>query len=239
MFESAVPVYVRNLRAFFDSDRSVMTWLTDEWLPEELEHGRLTQNFVEETWPEFDWQSAFNEYLRRIPTATTEHLRNSPALEALARCVTETHATTMYRCIASYSNDNRLRTLLLRISRDEVRHYKRFRQIFEHRNQAERNSFWRKLRTVLGRSELASGRDMVVTFASLPTHWKEPPPFDPMSFNDFMQRVGVVVTRHYPVGPATRMLLRPIGTGTVAIRLMRWILQSYIRSGLFARRLTV
>jgi len=237
LFESAVPEYVKNLRSLFGSDASVMNWLADEWLPEELEHGRLTRKFVEDVWPEFAWQSAFDEYLNRIPRDTTEHMRVSPALEALARCVTETHATTMYRCIASYSDDERLQGLLLQISRDEARHYKRFRQIFEAREAMEKNGRLRTAQTIFGRSNLASGRDMEVTFAGLNDYWTGPAPFTPLTFSEFMNQVREVVKVHYPTESAVRMLLRPLGAGTILVRSMRWTLQYLIRSGLATRNL--
>lgn len=237
LFESAVSEYVKNIRSLFGSDATEMDWLVDEWLPEELEHGRLTRAFVEDVWPEFSWQSAFDEYMGRIPRDTTEHLRESAALEALARCVTETHATTMYRCVASYSEDERLRSLLLQISRDEVRHYKRFREIFETREAIEKNGFLQAARTVFGRSSLASGRDMEVTFAGLNDHWTRPAPFTQLTFQEFMLRVREVVKAHYPTDSAVRMLLRPLGAGTILIRSMRWTLQYLIRSGLATRSL--
>lgn len=237
MFESAVPEYVKNLRPLFGSDATVMGWLANEWLPEELEHGRLTRTFVEDVWPEFAWQSAFDEYLNRIPRDTVEHLRDSAALEALARCVTETHATTMYRCIASYSEDVRLQRLLLRISQDEVRHYKRFRQIFEARDAVEKNGLLRTARTIFGRSNLASGRDMEVTFGCLNDYWTGSVPFAQLTFHEFMRQVREVVKVHYPVESAVRMLLRPLGAGTIVVRGIRWTLQKLIRSGLATRNL--
>jgi len=237
MFESAVSEYVNNLRLLFQAEPDVLNWLSDEWLPEELEHGRLTRAYVEDVWPDFNWQSAFNEYLSRIPRDTTEHLQQSPALEALARCVTETHASTMYRCVASYSEDERLRRLLLQISRDEVRHYKRFRHIFESLDAIEENGMLQKVRTIFSRSNLAGGRDMEVTFAGLNDRWTSPAPFIPLTYPAFMQQVREVIKLHYPTESAVRMLLRPLGVRTTFVRSLRWILQQLIRSGLATRKL--
>lgn len=228
--ESAVREYVTNLRLLFQQDADTEAWLTGQWIEEELEHGRLARNYVQDIWPEFNWPSAFAEYHARIPKQTTIHLRNTPALEALSRCVTETHAAMMYRCLASYTSDHRLKRLLLRFSQDETRHYANFRSIFESRNKSERNGLWRQGRTIIGRSELASGRDVSIAFSGLNKYWDHPAPFGRLSFEEFLRRLGRVMKTHYPTRSAARMLLRPLGANSFCVRAARWVFRLGIRA---------
>jgi hypothetical protein len=123
--ESAVSNYVENLDVIFKDNPPLVDWLDNVWLHEEAEHGLMARQFVEETWPEYNWQKGYDQFLIEYgPRCAHEELRASPGLEALARCVTETQATMSYRCLISYSSDPKLRELMKRMSTDEVRHYR-------------------------------------------------------------------------------------------------------------------
>ena len=232
LLESAVPEYVANLISLFEGDPEVEAWLNKQWIAEELEHGRLARAYVEEIWPEFNWHSAFAEYHKRIPKGTTVHLRSSRALEALARCVTETYAAMMYRCLAAYTRDQRLRSLLLGFSRDEIRHYTKFRRIFESYNQGSPESLWRKASTILSRSDLADDRDVAIAFSCLNEFWRCPPPFTCLCYDDFRRRVRCLMREHLPLDDVLRMLLRPLGAGSPTLQVARWVISRGFRSRL-------
>jgi len=214
--ESAVPTYVRNLEPHFGDCPDVSNWLRQKWLPEELAHGRTIRQFVERLWPEFRWQAAYVAFLESyVPRCAHEHLRPSKALEALARCVTETEAAMMYRCLAAYTKDPELKRLLSQMSREEIGHYSYFRDVFNRHDAVERNSFWQKARTILNRSELVREEDVALAFRPLNHAWSGFMPFRAFSYAEFLAKAATTMSRHLPIEAGKRMLFRPLMSGRV------------------------
>ena len=229
--ESTVPTFVDNLKIIFKDDQKIHNWLSEVWLPEEFEHGELGRKFVAKTWPEFDWNSAYQEFIKLYePKCSHEVLRSSKALEALCRCVTETEATMFYRCIDSYTDDHQLKLLMKKLYTDEARHYKEFRDIFDHYDRIEKNSFYTKSKTILSRTELTRDEDIKLAFYPLNKHWKIPPPFEPYGFKEFLTNAKVVIIKHFPIDPAKRMLFRPIKTKSWANKLCLNLLEVLVKS---------
>lgn len=212
--ESTVPVYVSSLQHVFAHDRDVRCWLKEEWLPEEAGHGARARAFVQRTWPEFDWEKAYAQFMRSYrPCCVHQKLRPTPALEALARCVTETETTMIYRCIELYTDDAQLKEMLHEMSTDEVRHYRYFRDVFNRYDEKERNSLWRKAHVVVQRSALVRDEDLALAFAPLNAGWTHEPPFDPMTYDEYLIRAQQVMRQHFPFEEAKRMLFRPLRSG--------------------------
>jgi hypothetical protein len=209
--ESRVSTYVDNLEPLFRCDAKTLTWLHETWLPEEAAHGRLMRSFVESTWP-----AEFSALY--IPRCATEKLRPSVGLEALARCVTETQATMVYRCLASYTKDPDLKVLLKRMSADEARHFRKFKDLHLLHQSAERNSLLKRVRTLLARSELVRDEDLALAFAPLNGAWKCPPPFSPWSYAAFLEATAQVMKQHFPFKEAQRMLFTPLRTSSLVWR---------------------
>lgn len=211
--ESRVDTYVENLEPFFNCDPCAKEWLENVWLPEEQEHGRLMKEYVEKKWPDYQWDLGFEEFSQLyIPQCITEKLRQSIGLEALARCVTETEAAMIYRCLASYSTDPQLKGLLERMSTDEVRHYREFRNLHRRYEAIEENSFMSKARTLLARSELVRDEDIALAFSPLNRHWLSTPPFEPWSYDKYLGFTAGVMKDHFQFKEAKRMLFHPIKT---------------------------
>lgn len=212
--ESRVDTYVENLEPFFGGSRDILEWLEKIWLPEEQEHGRLMKRYVEKSWPNFRWDRGFEEFSNLyIPQCATEKLRRSIGLEALARCVTETEATMIYRCLASYSSDPELTSILKRMSADEVRHYRKFRDLHIRFELIENNSFLSKARTVLYRSKLVRDEDLALAFKPLNDSWSGVPPFKPWSYEEYLRFTASIMRKHFPFSQGKRMLFHPLKTG--------------------------
>jgi len=212
--ESTVATYVRNLEPFFARDDDTRRWLRDVWLPEESSHGRRTRDFVARTWPGFEWERGYARFVAAYgPRCDHALLRPSPALEALARCVTETETAMIYRCLADYAGDAELSALLREMSADEVRHYGYFRRVFERYDARERNSTWRKARTLVARSELVRDEDVRLAFLPLNACWRAAPPFARLDFDEYLARAAEVMAEHFPLEEAQRMLFRPLRHG--------------------------
>lgn len=211
--ESAVPNYVENLDVIFKDNPVLVDWLDNVWLHEESEHGLMAKQFVEETWPEYQWQKGYDQFLIEYgPRCAHEELRPSPGLEALARCVTETQATMSYRCLISYSSDPKLRELMKKMSTDEVRHYREFRKTFDAYNETENNSFITKARTIIGRSELVKDEDLLMAFRPTNHNWIGELPFDHWDYDHYMSELGRITKQHLPVAEAQKMLFKPMRT---------------------------
>ena len=228
--ESAVPNYVDNLQHYYGDCFETARWLRDTWLPEESAHGRMTKEFVERQWPEFNWHEAYQEFLRTyVPRCNHQLLRPSKSLEALARCVTETETAMVYRCIAEYSSDPQLKSMLQKMSQDETRHYAYFRDLFNEHDAIERNSFWQKAKTVLARSELVRNEDLALAFEPLNRSWSGARPFVPLTYPAYLRRTSLVMSRHFPVEAAKRMLFRPLLRGraweAVAVRVLAFLVR--------------
>jgi hypothetical protein len=228
--ESTVATYVDNLEPFFRRDAETRRWLRDVWLPEESAHGRLTRDYVARTWPEFDWPRGYARFIAAYgPRCDHVLLRPSPALEALARCVTETETAMIYRCLADYTRDAELGAMLRGMSADEVRHYGYFRRIFERYDARERNSTWRKARTLVARSQLVRDEDVRLAFLPLNACWRGRLPFAPLDFDQYLERAGQVMAEHFPFEEAQRMLFRPLRNGRRFERRLVWLLGRIVR----------
>ena len=211
--ESRVETYVENLQPFFACDAEIRNWLHSVWLPEEAAHGKLMRNLVERQWPELNWQNAFKQFSAvYVPRCKTEELRASVSLEALARCVTETETSMIYRCMASYSKNAELAALLKKMSSDEVRHYGVFKKLHRFHERVERNSFVAKLKLITARTELVRDEDLALSFSPLNTNWEGERIFPAWSYKEFLSNTRKVMVRHFPYKEAKKMLFNPIGS---------------------------
>ncbi|HTO06796.1 MAG TPA: ferritin-like domain-containing protein [Myxococcota bacterium] len=212
--ETTVPLYVDNLLPFFGDDPETQDWLREVWRAEESSHGRVTREYVARTWPEFDWPRSYERFVTVYgPRCAHELLRPSPALEALARCVTETETAMAYRCFADYTSDPELAAMLRAMSADEVRHYGYFRRLFVRYDARERNSTWRKARTLVARSQLVRDEDLRLAFESLDAGWSGSKPFARLTFEQYLERAREIMADHFPMDEAQRMLFRPLRSG--------------------------
>jgi hypothetical protein len=213
--ESTTPEYVVNLARVFDKDLQMKSWLEGTWQREEVGHGELMRERVERLWPEFDFATAYAGFTRRYALrCDTSLLRPTPALEALARCVTEAQAAASYRALASYTQDAALAETFLGMAADEARHYAYFRA-FERHNEAEKQRSLTRIRTVVARTLMVQDEDLALAFSSLNYNWKAAPPFArEADYAAYLRLVRYLMPHHFPVIAATRMLLKPVFGGT-------------------------
>lgn len=233
--ETSVGTYVENLQPFFAHDAGTECWLRDVWLPEEEEHGQSTRAYLASVWPEFDWQRAYGIFHQRYrPRCDFAKLRPTAGLEALARCVTETEATMMYRCIAGYTSDNSLRALFERLSKDEIGHYRYFRALHERLQKREKASLLRRLRIVVSRSRLVRDEDIALAFEPMNLAWRRTPPFERWTYQEFLRRAATAMKAHFPFREARKMLFRPLQMGRPHERLAAFVAGAIV-SRLFTR----
>lgn len=212
--ESTAKTFVDNLKPIFEDNELLCVWLEEEWLPDELEHGRLTRQYVNHHWPEFDWDKAYREFYSKYgPKCQTEQLRKTPGLEALSRCVVEAETSMIYRCLGDNGDDANLKGILYKISTDEVRHYKMFRRAFTHYDEKEKLGFFQKANIIFGRSRTVRDEDLATAFSAMDEGWGAAKPFKDMSYSDFHEEMGRMMKKHFPIQEASRMLFKPLRTG--------------------------
>jgi hypothetical protein len=213
--ESTTPVYVQSLLRIFCDDSQMRRWLEDTWCVEELRHGRLMREGVEQLWPELDFAQAYAEFRARYePRCDAALLRPTPAFEALARCVTEAQSAASYRALGSYTADSPLAATFFEMAADEARHYSYFRRAFAAHNEREQHGIARRLQVVIARTLLVRDEDLAVSFRFLGSHWKSAPPFAPMDYDRYLELLSDVMETHFPIMAAARMLMKPVAGGT-------------------------
>lgn len=209
--ETAIPLHADALLSVFADDHDMPYWIERAWWPAKSAHAREIRAYVEAMWPEFDWSSAYGEFYeayRRL--AGPVHASRSPAREALARSVASAQAAAFYRCLGTAADDPELRHMLYGMSGEEAAHFDCFRRVFERHDRRERLGLLTTYRTIVTCATGARDIDVQLAFSRLnSSHWYASAPFPEFGYQDFVLRMGEVVRRHLPLGPAMRLLFRP------------------------------
>ena len=211
--ESGTDLYTENLVEHFAGDEEVTSWLTNYWLPEELQHGRALRRYVETAWPDFDWEPAYRRFVEEFRPYCDAALERARSLEMASRCVVETGTASYYTTLGRASPDPVLAMLARRIASDEVRHYKHFYRYFRTYRDAERPgrakvapALWRRLR-------MTGGDDSFVVLKPVYRARHPGNPFDMRVYCNIRQKGRDLVRDHFPHEMSVRMMLRPLGLG--------------------------
>jgi hypothetical protein len=218
LMESATDLYTENLIDFFEGDAEVTSWLERYWLPEELQHGRALRRYVEATWPEFDWDPAFERFVEEFRPFCEKALESARSLEMASRCVVETGTASYYMTLSRASAEPVLQLLARRIAEDEVRHYKHFFRFFRRYRDAERPSraavvpaLWRRLR-------MSGGDDSFIVLKHVYASRYPAGRFDGEVYRHLRQECRDLVREHFPHQMSVRMLLKPLALSPLTQR---------------------
>src|SRR5690242_18010686 len=156
--ETTTDLYTGNLIEYFAGDDEVTTWLRQNWLPEELQHGRALRRYVELAWPEFDWERAYHRFLPEFTAQCHEDgVEPTRSREMASRCAVEMGTASYYRTLSRMTDDPVLTSIGQHISEDEVRHYKHFYRYLRKYQPRERQrrggiglALWNRLRMIDG-----------------------------------------------------------------------------------------
>lgn len=214
-------LYTRNLVEFFGDDRETVDWLKNGWEPEELQHGLALKRYVQAAWPEFDWEEAYRCFFTEYSsTCSMEALEPSASLELVARCVVETGTSSFYRMIGEASDEPVLKELAGRIAADEVRHYKHFYRYFCKYCARERPGRLAIFRTLLGRTTEIQSEDAFIAFKHVCLTQNPQREFDPRDYDNYRRGIKRLAKEHFPQEMATKMILKPLGLGPAAGRII-------------------
>jgi len=194
----------------FGAHHDVCLWLEQIWWPQRAELGRQLREYVEATWPEFEWGAAHEEYCGGYrPRSGLESGRDSPALEALALCVTAAQAALFYRTLAGSADEPLLRELARKAACDHAGFFDYFRGLFDRCRRLEPVGFAVTWRTVVAVSRSARDHDVAAAFEVLGRHWKGAAICPGFDYPEYRARMARLIRRHAGLGPVERMLFRP------------------------------
>ena len=207
--ESAVDLHAGRVSGALTALPESRLWLEQVWVAQRADLGRRLREYVEATWPEFDWSSAYAQFLQPCQ-ARAGIVRGRPvALEVLRLCVWETLAAVFYRGLARAADEAGLRALAHEAAATHAAFFDYFRGIYEHCKRSDRVGFaatWLALPAVC-----RSVRDLHLrtAFEALPQNWNGPRTVPELAYGDFVSRLVQLLRRHAGIGRIERFLFRP------------------------------
>jgi len=208
--ETAVPLHVNRLNQVFAAHPDVVLWLEQVWWPQRAEHGRRLRDYLEATWPEFDWNAAYQEFYESYrPRSGLEGRGAGTALEALGLCVTAAQAGVFYRALANCADEPALRALARQAACDHGGYFDYFSALFERCKRQERVGLVTSWRTVRAACRSARDFDARTAFEPLGRHWGGAPTVPELGYGEFRARMVPLIQRHAALGRIERLLFRP------------------------------
>ncbi|BEP41911.1 ferritin-like domain-containing protein [Variovorax sp. 375MFSha3.1] len=209
--ESGSDLYTHNLVDFFKGDQEVTDWLSQHWELEELQHGKALRAYVRHVWPEFDWDTAYGNFLEEYATyCKVELLAPTRGLEMTARCVVETGTATYYRAMARCTDEPVLQDLATRIATDEVNHYKHFYRYYRRYREQEKLGRLRVMGTIGRRTLELKSEDADCAIRHV-VRTRSPERADDTAY---VQRLSAdmnsTIRTHLSPGTTLKMLMRPL-----------------------------
>lgn len=208
--ETAVPLHVNRLNLAFAAHPEFGLWMEQVWWPQRAERGRRLRQYIESTWPEFDWNAAYHEFYQTYrPQSGLEGRRAGVALEALGLCATAAQAAVFYRALASCADEPTLRALARQAAIDYADYFKYFREVFERRRQCERVGLAAGWSAILAVCRSARDLDVATAFEPLGQHWNGPRTIPGLGYGEFRARMAPIIERHAALGRIELLLFRP------------------------------
>lgn len=219
LLETAVPQHVERAARALGGDPDTRDWLQQAWWPRRAELGYRLREYVEATWPEFDWGAAWEEFRAQYRAQSgLEGLNPGAARAALGLCATEIQAVMFYRAFAVSADDPQLRAMARAGAAEHAEFFLFFRALFERLRRTQRVGLTAGWRTVTAACRSARDHDVAAALHALSHHWQAPTVVQPLDYDELRRRMGRLIARHAAPGPLERMLFRPWLEGARAAR---------------------
>jgi hypothetical protein len=210
LLEAVAPVYAQRLIDFLRDDHPLRNWVVNRWLPQKAARARALQDYVQETWPEFDWSSAYEQYSACVEgEGGLGPRRRTLARELLARCVAASQCGVFYGCLARWADDPRLRVLARAMAHEEALAFRRFRAAYERRARAERLGFASAWQTALACVYTSRDTHLPRVSSAIDAQCSPHMPFPLLRHGEFVKRMRSVIERFCELGAAERLLFNP------------------------------
>ena len=218
-------LYTDALVGYFRPDQEVTTWLREQWVREEMQHGVALKRYVNSAWPDFDWDQSYRDFYREYSQCCRrKELGPTRAMEMASRCVVETGTATLYTMVHRLTSEPVLRALTAYIKNDEINHYKRFYSYFVRFREKERTGRYAIARTLWNRIWEVDQEDGYLAFKHVFATCHPVRGFREDDYKAFCAYYRHLAKRYYPYEMAAKMLLRPLGLnprlGNIAVSLL-------------------
>jgi hypothetical protein len=210
LLEAVAPVYAQRLEYFLRSDRPLHDWVVNRWLPQKAARAKALQEYVQQTWPEFDWSSAYEHYRASVEAEGGLGPRRATfARELLARCVAASQSGVFYGCLARWADDPRLRAMARGIAHEEAQSFRRFRAAYDRKARAEGLGFTGAWQTALACIYTSRDTHLPVVYRAIDAQCSAQMPFPVLRHGEFVKRMRSVIERFCELGTAERLLFNP------------------------------
>lgn len=207
LLEADMPHAAERLLHFFGADREFAQWVKSEWLPRKLARAGQLRDYVEATWPEYDW-IAGHEHYRALAAASAGPRQRTGAHEALARCVATAQGGVFYRSLSRWAEDRRLREMALTMAREEALSFSQLRGLYERRLRTQGLNCAAAWTTALGCVRASRDSHVSRAFDAINAQCPAQAPFPILGYPEFLTRMGAVIERHGDLGTPERILFR-------------------------------
>lgn len=208
--ETAAPRQASRLAQAFGARPELAAWLEQAWWPRRAELGRQLRDYIETTWPEFDWNGAYEEFADAYrPCPGIGGRAGGTALQTLALCVTAAHAALLYRSLGASVDDPALRSLAARAASEHAAFFDYLRPLFERARRAESIGLLAGWRAAAAVCRSARDGAVAAAFRPLAESWRGASIVPGLSYPEYRGRVAQLVLRCASLGWIERLLLRP------------------------------
>lgn len=210
LLEAGMPLAGDRLLHFFGPDLKFAQWIRTEWLPRKIERAKQMREYVEATWPEYDWSAGHEQYraMNAAAGATVQRRPPSAVHEVLARCVAAAQSGVFYRSLARWAEDRRLREMAGRIAQEEAASFDHFRAIYDRELGSRGFGCADAWTTALACVRTARDEQVPRAFSAIRAQCAAHVPFPVLEYPEFVSRMGSVIERHGDLGFPERVLLR-------------------------------
>ena len=208
--ESTAPLDTSRLIRLTADHADVRPWLENVWLPGRAAHGRRFRDYIEATWPEFEWECAYQDFRDAYGSRTASRVGPPGlALEFVARCVTETTLAVFYRTLARSVDEPELRQLTAAAAQEHAAYFGYFRSLYERVSGRRRAGLAAAYRTAIASCRSAREVDVAAAFQPLGRHWHGGWVFPELTYPEFLARLAQLLKRQARLGTIERLLFRP------------------------------
>ncbi len=210
LLEAIAPLYAQRLLDYLRPQCALAEWIRNQWLPRKAARAKVLQDYVEQTWPEFDWHGAFEHYRTSVERDGGLGPRQATLLcELLARCVAAAQSGVFYGCLARWADDPQLRKIAGAIAHEEAQCFRRFRVAHARIARGERFGFAGTWRSGIGFVRVSRDTVLPLVFRAISVQCNAHMPFPILRHGEFIQRMRAVIERTCEFGAAERLLFNP------------------------------
>lgn len=210
--KTATYFYARDLTRYFSAYSEMAGWLERDWQQLELQHATALKRYIQAVWPEFDWDSAYEFFLKEfVVTARGRALASNHSLEMAACCALEMAAASYYSALRELSREPLLRLLAWHISADAMCNYQNFYRYFNQCRRVEQATRNQVLRAMWQRLKQLNSGDNAIAMKHVYGACHPDELFE--SHTHMQKRCRRLVGRHVPRHMGVRMVLMLLELG--------------------------